>query len=1542
MADTKKTIPFPFDPENPELNKISSLVTYPDVGSLVDADNGRIYESAIGFPYANTKSVPNDWSCMPCPGKENMPEYDNISFGIQSGQDVSVNGYYSPAYPVKIVQKDNSYSIVFPLKSINLGTDGNGTIGLYPSDGGDTFFDAFGSSAELALVPNGYDTLDVTGLNELSVTMRSETDHVLDVSIGELVNPFEIDLDKYAVDTVSLRLQLVNNMALRLAYQEDPSQNGVYEYANGVLTRLSTDVNALTPESSVPLEYDESSTDNVTVCITQENDSDGVVNTRLDHFRKDYGDREIHDFLVDKVGTQMAFGYSPTDKSKTCAGKLIQWLTTSGKVDIGNGSGFPVFVNGFGLGEVYSGLSTVSNGTPETESEDDVYHPVLRWGIGTKRSARTDSNVLALARDWPFTQLTGHSAVIADQVNDNNHITLVRKAVLADESTRGNLEYEEELANQPDDAETPVMGKFYMNKHNLTIYTQYEDYHGDIVIKPTFVHLPVPLDTKDGETIEVSVSLVNDLSNIPTVNASNLKKYLSCYYASISQPRVYVTSGSQKFSNKRLKINTITINDQEPDSFDVVTQGRASRLRVGDQVRANITSSGDPSQFTALGEVTAISDEETTIHFDRRLPYDVHRNTWNAIKDTFYICGMAYLDKPGETGVENFTEPNNPTETSLGVIARTNGVLKGDAGEGGEGDLDEFNKFFSIDQADGRTVVGGEQVDRRDVIASVYQTAVSTFPWRLAHRRKMNHLDELLTDEMIASSQTEKALFQQIWESNQNIIKSMADTTLITNRGHYKSTPSKSPVSYETEVSGEWTLADVLQIANTVLKADAYGLVSEANTQPNGNPVRQAQKLAAQYANDFRLSRLVNRDLSDMQVTRIGFGSSYTELPAASSTIDTTALTKAAGESDAVYRYRMSTLPEYVMGAARYSPSVDDFYTDSTYLNLDHWLSVDDYFEAHSCDSVLGSTGDTHEPNTVPVKPGVCRNYGMEHSVSGIFRSPINRTHRQLMNELARRIELNSVFVAPNRWDPRTGVDYLSNWYYPFVDLSSPDGIAALHDIAMNESSETGTSYDDLNLSEAQYPYASVDPGQMYKYEVADTTNDPVNFISVPMPAGKSPLLTRFIEYFVAAYAADMDKHLYRGIRVGLPGLTVPANTSETYVKHFYRVAQSDDDGLHEPMNSAAYYIDDLFADIDGQDVMDFNYDEMWLNGRFSVDASVAPYRTRQWWQLVDSETAMYNPTYTRVFMQFTFSQRAGRWFTTDYRQTPTTYLSPLYGADALKQEMRSVYNEDGTIALTDKSDMDSSSQFRPLWHNPACAGFDSYKSAMYLPYSMYPAMDMTLGCVPYLWTTDESTSEDWMYKHDGTLKDEWTIQSDNQRPPIKRLRKPYHPMHTADGKNEGIGLYPPSNSNGEYNPLTDGGPHANFWSVRRYLRPAVTVLDGTDIPTVEDEHDLTKNNRVGGDPSDPTLFRMFNSPRKDEVEYSIPDVVDPREDVTGTYILYGQDKVEEDKHVLDYEGRLLMKPTYDSDGVYYVGYALGDDDQELSGDPDNNEQNGG
>ena len=1552
MADTEKTIPFPFDPDVPETNKIHAQVTYPDVGQLVDADNGRVYTSSIGFPYANTYNVPNDWSCMPCPeedpdtGKKPLPEYYDIKFGVDylgdGGTTVDLTHYYSPSTPVTIEQTDDDVSLVFPIKSISLDSTGVGTVGLYDSDGGDTFYERFVSAATAKLVPNGDDPMTNTGLASLALTLTGETDNVLSVGYAGVENAFEIDLEKYSVDTVSLSVTLTGEVIVRLAYQEDPTQNGIYQYKNGVFTRLTNNVNAVNTDSDEPVEYDESATDNVTVCIEGEG--------RKDHFRKDYSDKEIHDFLYSSVGTQVSFGYSPTDKLKNCAGKFINWFTTSGKVDIGNGSGFPVYVNGFGLGEVYSGKSLAPVRHPEEVEEEEVYHPLLRWGLGTKRTARTQTNVLALARDWPFTQLTGGSAVIADQVTDDNHITLVRHAdvtsVSPDNPGVGNLEYIDELSNQPEDAEEPVKGKFYMNRHHMTFYTQYEEHHGEYVIKPAFVHLPTPLDSKDGETIELTVSLVNDLTTSPALSQDNpesFKKFLSCYYATISQPRVYVTSGSQKFSNKRLSFTFETDPKPGDTSFTVITDQQAPRLKAGAEVRANIISDGDPSSFTAFGVVLATSDESTTIRFDRELPYDTTRNTWKDIKDTFYICGIAFLDEIGEEEHENYTEPNNPTETALGVAARTEDVLKGDNGSGAAGDLDQFNKFFTLkDNVDSRTTVGGTSTDRRNVVATVYQTAVSTFPWLMTHRRRMNQLEYLLTDELITDNSGVYSLFHKIWDNNKKIVDSMEHASLMMGTGgHYFSGPERSPVSYETEVTADWYLASVLQVTLHNLNKSDPGKPQQGTS---GNPVRQAQRLAQIYSNDFRLSRLVRGNV-DIFANAIKYGNTDTELPAAGSTISGgSTLTHDSDELNQAYMYRLSTLPEYVVGASQYD-SQDYEYTEHPAINDTNWVALRDYFHEHACGEKHESSGDKFEPNTVQVVPGVCRRYGLEHSLLSTFTSSVTKTKRIERQELARRAELYSV-IEESSVNSFMYDSYQRNWYYPFVEISSPDGIVPWHSLVM-------TDYESVSLAEAQYPMASVDPVQMYRYKVADLQSDIVDFISVPMPANKSRLLTKFIEYFVSSYSADMDNHFYRGVRAGLPNFSVPAATSTLYRKYIYRVAESDTDGMHEPMDKSAigYYIDDMFADTDNE--ADLNADEMLMYGQISLDAAEVPYHKRQWLGLEGGDFIAMNPSYTRVFMQFTFSAKAGRWFTTDYRQAPTTYLSPLYGADALKQEAKSIYKEDGSIALTELDDYRTSEEYRPIWRNSACAGFNTYRSVMYLPYSMYPAMDITLGCVPYMWVTDrpegeeESLADQWMYNADGTLKEAWDNINDAQRKPIKRLRKPYKPFNLDENSSsgsvypdrdilQGISLYPPADANGGYKSETDNGPHANFWSVRRFLRPAVTVLDGTDIPGVENENDLMPEHpvRKSGDPGDPTLFRMFDCPKKGEVEYAIPDTVDPREDRALPYLLYGKDKiVDTDKHVLDYTDRLVMKPVESEAGLYYTGYALGDDDQEIIGE---------
>lgn len=58
---------------------------------------------------------------------------------------------------------------------------------------------------------------------------------------------------------------------------------------------------------------------------------------------------------------------------------------------------------------------------------------------------------------------------------------------------------------------------------------------------------------------------------------------------------------------------------------------------------------------------------------------------------------------------------------------------------------------------------------------------------------------------------------------------------------------------------------------------------------------------------------------------------------------------------------------------------------------------------------------------------------------------------------------------------------------------------------------------------------------------------------------------------------------------------------------------------------------------------------------------------------------------YTRVKMSFVFSEKLGRWLPMDYRQAPTSYLTPTFGATALKERERSIV-EAGTTGseLTD------------------------------------------------------------------------------------------------------------------------------------------------------------------------------------------------------------------------------------------------------------------
>jgi hypothetical protein len=169
--------------------------------------------------------------------------------------------------------------------------------------------------------------------------------------------------------------------------------------------------------------------------------------------------------------------------------------------------------------------------------------------------------------------------------------------------------------------------------------------------------------------------------------------------------------------------------------------------------------------------------------------------------------------------------------------------------------------------------------------------------------------------------------------------------------------------------------------------------------------------------------------------------------------------------------------------------------------------------------------------------------------------------------------------------------------------------------------------------------------------------------------------------------------------------------------------------------------------------------------------------------------------------------------------------------------------------------------------------------------------MDITLGCVPYLTGSDvayrlnDTDEKEWEVLRPGEtvgpgrVRDEYNGNFDDSTEfePLTRLENPYMPESAG-----GINLYPPSDINGGHSEATDDGIHANFWSVHRFIRPAVSVLPGTDIPSSD-----PYNQHTGGLVSDPTLYRMFDFPFAGTTEYILPDTVNPDDDNAKQYLIY-------------------------------------------------------
>lgn len=1544
-----------FDNEKPT-NKIHDYVTWPSTTQIFEDGRG-----GLAFPEHNDSHCECDdyGHCTADEGKPVSLDLElNVSTSATTVTDDEIS--YRPSYNVNI---HTPGKINFRASAITTykPDPNDGVVQTYDYDGVIQTYDSFSLDQDTTarLVAYTADSLELTKLVNRDILIKNgdQAGHYVFSFVDSSDKPeYRYDWNTHVSFDIEIDLVLDNDIYVYLTNQDNPAENGVYRYTpTGSIIKVATapvrdeiDPDTLLSDSTV--------LDNVPYC---------------DHFRKSYSHKEVHDWLDDTVGEVTKFGVHSTSL-KDCKGGFVDWFTTDGLVNIGNGHE-SVFVNGFGLGAMYKNSvsetkeDTTKLPTDSFDEYDGTRYPVLTWAYGTRYDARTENNTAALPRDWPFTHITGtQQRPVFNRLNDTNNITLVKHCqgyIDGQLYNLGNLEFERTIIDpsNPDDPNPSHEHVFY-NKHHIVLYPDFRSVpsnnpysYGDnaVVVKPTFIHIPASLDTKDGETVDITVSIQNvdqDAFGTPGTAAA-----LSGYYAAMSQPRVYVMGGVQKFSNKKLLVavsasnNSYTLHSDRPAYDDKGT----TLLDQGTNVRANVVIGpadgiGDRRTFSAHGYILSNNDQNgVTIQVDNQVfPYDTTSIEW--LKKKVMICGMAYL----ENG-------DNPSDTPLGLVSRNQSMMYNDATirNTRDGELDQYNKFYAIKNNDDRATL--EHVDKRYVLATVYQNTTSTFPWALTNRRKMAHLERTWTDELHRKRGELNPLMKMVYDQNHDMYnKFNGSFTSI------KLTPEMNPVSYET--SSDWkTLASVIRVKLPEQFA------ADPVTSACGNPVRQAQKAYGDLINDFKKMRLRSYTGRGKAMVHVnGWSLSNVEWPDPGDSLDDSITIEQATSTvnlhNSVWCCNVRSLPDYVikadmMDSANKKPIVVDSLIVGDDTNAS-WIQYvrDAHFPYNkTIDDTKASACVAETETTVVGIPEVYRRYSSNSLVETYASSgKISLVDdRRMLNDMRRYAE---TVLACNLDEPTYMTlscgDNLINgtfendaierlcrdWMFPFTNIQSIDSVPVpkIDNIA--------------NLLTAhQRAYVAADAVQSYRYEYADSddpnVNDTIATVSSVLPTDTE--LAKFLESYVAAYGAKMDKHQYQGTRVMLQNGQFPNATSSIYINKIDRVRRRLGYTNDDPMRNLGYYLNDNFANI-GAATRDPNVDRTIIQDAddssgehsYALSMSMPPYVTQNITDGNVRRPKYMNETYTRVIMQFTFSQKAGRWYTTGYRQHPTTYFSPLYGSDALATTSNSLYTVKGnntymidpathTMKLNPEYvTVENKANIRPLWRNSACSGFTTYQDHMYSLYSDVPPMDITLGCVPFLrYVNNGSTtcvynmSDESETELVGNLNGEYNQFADGSvLRPLQRLEEPW-----KDEFNGGINLYPPANlwgANKGINqgpndpPLTDAGVHANFWSVRKFIRPAVTALAGTDVPGKDadlDPEQTPQPSHTGGKFSDPTLYRMFDFPISGEVIYKLPNEMDPEDDMAKQSLLY---------HVNNYEDILVGKTPQD----VILGYGLSDDEQEI------------
>lgn len=1406
----------------------------------------------LGFP--DTDVCDGDPECL-AKGNPEFPQSKNFLVGTGSGADI-------PDQYVEIAANVSDLTgtvAVFPILKLEART--LGVAGSYKVTVGGNVVEAL-PSVSISFINAGYEDYSVTNIvgHEATVSGGGEYDGertVFTVSSPECKITGSVGEGRLSIG-FGLKPDPSEDSYVLLTGQYNAAENGLYlvtgEDEPWVKTASVCRVKGEPlPDAEDPYNSP-ASLDNSLEC---------------GHVRHGYSDREVADYVERKTGDIVSGTVHPraVPGDLAGAGRLTRWFVECGDIAIGDSheDGETVTVDGFGLGGYLSGECTYGDMcTGRTSKKHETAqdeNPVVTFSIGTRRP-ESGTAAETLPKDWPF---TGTSDYVSPGLDNN--ITLLRKPVHdgTGDTLVGGLQHDVYApcpkcggTGSYSGTECPecggtgevIVGHSDSNRIHVCVNNDFTPNGNDTTtFKKTYIHLPTPIDTKDGDEFEVTVSL--PVVETPAAYGVNDKKNISAYYEYVSSPRVYVLSGYWKFSDTKLEWRESSniaertyatgIIDIAGSDVQPFTARDGSVLQTPARVRFTLDGGLNcPRMTDMLGTLDLNVAGHVRLVDMEGYPYTAR------LRDLrMRICGLAYLD-PEDDGLPT------GTDTMMGLHSRNlTTMVYDDAGPGGVNDLDAYNKFVKpLDSgtAPGRKALCGTDTDARMIVATVYPTVTNTFPWAMVGRHKMKHLDVLMTDEWDLG---EDSISAMIWNSNKKVID-FTDTVGFFGYGDscYGFTADTMPLRYsDQKFHGSTDKSVIGSQVRIKFSETGYDL-------PSSNPVRQARKAASMLADDFRKLRMFRGSKLPKVTGASGLAVSGAPVsvpldeyfdawnPSGTPSADVTgnAIASAAWLSKARH------LPEYVIVSGQDMSSTgnsligaDPFVYGQASTRYKNGFAADKYGNGYY------ATKDGHEVIPCEVSlPGVRNAFAYRSVITARVESDPDAVNHDLYGDASRVAELQKVSI--DRWKP--GIDYdITRPYDYLLDSGDYSKWMDIYSATSNVFSiDTIPVPDDCDvpndLSHDQQAMISGDPLASYNVQ----NGSALEFVATNLPfydsgTPRSDALSSILRKMVAPFGSCMPVRFWDGTRVA-----VATDGMDDDIIRMTRLEWPESECAMSPETRSDIIADEFMGKSAGSKTADVNITYANMESTLHMNWSAPPVKaTRAWYNRAPftGTGSFAGPSgYVRVFMKFKFSAQSGRWYTVDYRQAPMSYLSPLYGANALEEKIDGI----------------------GIWSESMCAPHGDWKDVLMRPYSMYSPMDISPAAVAVMVENGPTDPNSIEIENNTDLR--------TSRVSIPRLERPYMPV--SEG---GIGLNAPCDVNGHSadNSVIAAMPHSNFWSVRKHLRPAVSVIDGSDIPgyTIGDDG-YAVHSRTGGTMGDSVLWGQFDFPKKnklkkDDVEYIIP-----------------------------------------------------------------------